>query len=331
MPTISVIVPVYKVEPYLRQCVDSILKQTYTDFELILVDDGSPDNCGQICDEYAEKDKRVHVIHQSNGGLSAARNAGIDWVFANSNSEWISFVDSDDVVHECYLERLNEIAHEYHADVSSCKPKEFSKVLQIELDDIENNTVFEYNSKDACRDIYDDLSQIRITAWGKLIRKDVLKNIRFPVGKVHEDQAVVPIVLYQAERVAAAQCKLYGYRSRPESITHENFSNRRFDDLDAVDKCIAFFKAHNEDAIVELAQRRKKILKANYNLFAIADGVHKDIPKQYRMSQFAAIKYLRETLSDSLYTYQLAKVHPKWIRPHEYIRKIKKTLHIPCK
>ncbi len=110
MSTVSIIVPVYKVEPYLRRCVDSILAQTFTDFELILVDDGSPDNCPAICDEYVEKDDRVHVIHQENGGLSAARNAGIDWAFANSNSQWLNFVDSDDWVHPEYLERLRNAA-----------------------------------------------------------------------------------------------------------------------------------------------------------------------------------------------------------------------------
>ena len=99
MPTISVIVPVYKVEPYLNRCVDSILRQTYQDFELILVDDGSPDRCGEICDEYARQDSRVHVIHKENGGLSDARNAGIDWVEANSDSRWLIFADSDDWVH----------------------------------------------------------------------------------------------------------------------------------------------------------------------------------------------------------------------------------------
>ena len=105
---ISVIVPVYKVEPYLRKCVDSVLGQTFKDFELILVDDGSPDNCGKICDEYAAADDRVKVIHQANGGLSAARNAGIDWVMAYSKSEYITFIDSDDWVADTYLERLYE-------------------------------------------------------------------------------------------------------------------------------------------------------------------------------------------------------------------------------
>ena len=106
MPLISVIVPVYKVEEYLSRCVDSILSQTFEDFELILIDDGSPDNCGKICDEYTKKDNRVHVIHQENGGLSSARNAGIDWAFENSDSEWLTFIDSDDWVHIQYLDLL---------------------------------------------------------------------------------------------------------------------------------------------------------------------------------------------------------------------------------
>ena len=104
MPQISVIVPVYKVEAYLARCVDSVLAQTFSDFDLILVDDGSPDNSGAICDEYAEKDPRIVVIHQKNGGLSAARNAGIEWAFAHSNSQWLNFIDSDDWVHPEYLD-----------------------------------------------------------------------------------------------------------------------------------------------------------------------------------------------------------------------------------
>ena len=106
MPQISVIVPIYKVEQYLERCVDSILNQTFTDFELVLVDDGSPDNCGAICDEYAKKNERIVVIHKENGGLSDARNAGIEWALNNSGSEWITFIDSDDWVHIDYLEYL---------------------------------------------------------------------------------------------------------------------------------------------------------------------------------------------------------------------------------
>ena len=106
MSKISVIVPVYKVEKYIHKCVDSILAQTFSDFELILVDDGSPDNCGKICDEYSEKDDRVVVLHKENGGLSDARNAGLDWVFEHSDSGWITFSDSDDWLRPTYLEAL---------------------------------------------------------------------------------------------------------------------------------------------------------------------------------------------------------------------------------
>ena len=120
MPEISVIVPVYKVEPYLCRCVDSILAQTFTDFELILVDDGSPDNCGAICDEYAAKDERIHVIHQENQGQAAARNHALDWVFINSKSEYISFVDSDDWIHSRYLELLVEGIRRYNVNICQC-------------------------------------------------------------------------------------------------------------------------------------------------------------------------------------------------------------------
>ena len=116
--TISVIVPVYGVENYLPACIDSILAQTHEDFQLILVDDGSPDRCGAICDEYAAKDSRIVVIHQENGGLSAARNTGIDWVFDNSESRWLNFIDSDDIVSPVYLETLYRCAAQNDADIT---------------------------------------------------------------------------------------------------------------------------------------------------------------------------------------------------------------------
>ena len=120
MPIISVIVPVYKVEPYIHRCIDSILSQTFVDFELILIDDGSPDNCPDICDEYALKDNKIHVIHQKNSGLSVARNAGLDYVSSSSNSEWITFVDSDDWIDKHYLEYLYKAANESNTNISSC-------------------------------------------------------------------------------------------------------------------------------------------------------------------------------------------------------------------
>ena len=126
MPKISVIVPVYKVEKYLNRCVDSILAQTLSDFELILVDDGSPDNCGIICDDYQSKDNRVVVIHKENGGLSDARNKGIERALTNGESEWITFIDSDDYVNERYLELLFSAAINNQVDLSCCGLKKFN-------------------------------------------------------------------------------------------------------------------------------------------------------------------------------------------------------------
>lgn len=330
MPTISVIVPVYKVEPFLHRCVDSILAQTFTDFELILVDDGSPDNCGAICDEYAAKDSRIHVIHQQNGGLSAARNAGIDWAFAHSDSQWITFVDSDDVVSELLLEYLFDMAQTENADIISCSFQEFSTEDSTFF--IQNNeeNIYRFSGRDACQNIYEDHCKIGISAWGKFYRKHLFERIRFPVGKIHEDQAVIPIILYQVSKVVASDKKLYYYRKRPQSIMHEKFSNRRFDDLEAVDNCILFFSKLGEIEIIKRAQRRKRILKATYNLHAIIDGVHNAVPPEHKMSELSALMCLQKELSDDKYTYQLAKVHPNWLLPHAYLRKIKKILHIPC-
>ena len=120
MAQISVIVAVYKMPEFLPRCIEGILNQTFRDLELILVDDGSPDNCGEICDGYAAKDPRVHVIHKKNEGVCVARNTGLDWVYANSDSQWIFFHDNDDWIHPETLERMLDAARLWNADISVC-------------------------------------------------------------------------------------------------------------------------------------------------------------------------------------------------------------------
>ena len=217
MPQISVIVPVYKVEPYLHRCVDSILAQTFTDFEMILVDDGSPDNCGKICDEYAEKDSRVKVIHQENGGLSAARNAGLDWVFANSSSEWISFADSDDYVAENYLECLHNAAKDNDADLSMCG---FQRV-----DEDGNETENSLKFNDAVLSKMDAFQLIAdhpwlVVSWGKLYRRVIFDDIRFPLGKLHEDEFIIHKILWKCTRIMTISNQLYFYVDREKSIVN---------------------------------------------------------------------------------------------------------------
>lgn len=228
MPAVSVIVPVYKVEKYIHRCVDSILGQTYTDFELILVDDGSPDNCGAICEEYANMDNRVVVIHQENGGLSAARNAGIDWIFANSDSKWLSFIDSDDWVHPKYLEMLISAAEEHNVSVSICgyietdgeEPEIDAETTQPVLWDTE--------------DFYVSENLSATIACAKLYSKECFNDIRYPVGKLHEDEFVTHKILFQLPTVSAINVPLYFYYINQEGITKSKWNPKRLHVLEAV-------------------------------------------------------------------------------------------------
>ena len=236
MPTISVIVPVYKVEKYIHRCVDSVLGQTYADFELILVDDGSPDNCGAICDEYAAKDSRVVVLHQQNGGLSAARNAGIDWAFANSDSQWLTFIDSDDWIHAEYLQRLLDAAVDHNVSVSICgyaqtdgqEPEITSDMVESVLWNTEEFYVkHNVNATIAC---------------AKLYRKECFREIRYPLGKLHEDEFTTYRILFNFESVTVIAAPLYAYYTNPDGIIGSQASRFREDKYLSYEEQIAFFQ-----------------------------------------------------------------------------------------
>lgn len=237
MPLISVIVPVYKVEPYLHRCVDSILAQTFADFELILVDDGSPDTCGAICDEYAANDARIHVIHQANGGLSAARNAGIDWAFQNSDSRWLAFIDSDDWVHPRYLELLYNAAVENKVKVSCCG----IQTLQDERPECpkyDKAEVLDWESY-----LLKPLLEI-CAAWCKLYAKELFDGLRFPLGKLHEDEYLTYKLLHRSRTLASFSSGLYYYYQNPNGIINSSFSLRRLDALPALEERLSFTRQH---------------------------------------------------------------------------------------
>ena len=236
MPKISVIVPVYKVEPYLRRCVDSILAQTFIDFDLILVDDGSPDNCGAICDEYALQDSRIHVIHQENGGLSAARNAGIDWAFAHSDSQWLMFVDSDDWVHPKIIEKLYYAVQQYHVPLSFCKYESREDVGSFELE-IESSMVLLDSEQAYVNEYYSVMS-----AWMKCYDKNLFRNIRYPVGKLNEDAFVTYRLLFEAKQVVMVDSVLYYYLNNPQSITRSPWMPRKLDEIEGHEQQLSFLK-----------------------------------------------------------------------------------------
>ena len=237
---LSVIVPVYCVEPYLRRCVDSILAQTFTDFELILVDDGSPDGCPTICDEYVTKDQRVHVIHQENAGVSAARNLGIEV----SKGRYIGFVDSDDYIHPQMFELLHLAAIRSDADIAQCDLTHTTKTElpnwpTLVLPDLEVIT-------------HDDLGAIfypelwnKVTGYmcTKIYKKEVFQSVRFPLGKRYEDIAILPEVLSESRTVVMFKLPLYYYYGRPDSLQCSPLNMQKvIDHLDAYTRHQRFFQ-----------------------------------------------------------------------------------------
>ena len=240
MAEISVIVPIYKVEKYIDQCIQSILEQTFSDYEVILVDDGSPDNCGRICDEYAKRDKRVHVIHQKNGGISAARNAGLNRFFCNVDNKYVTFIDSDDWISAYYFEQLYTTAIMTDADIVSCDYS--SKQLVENNGKTNSDNIRIFSGKNALIERYKGNAQIRVSSWGKLYRRNLLEGLSFPEGKIHEDQWFSTMAYYFANRTVFLNDKLYFYRLRNDSITGSEFSMKRFDNIELMDWVIRVFK-----------------------------------------------------------------------------------------
>lgn len=236
MPKISVIVPVYKVEQYIHRCIDSILNQTFADFELILVDDGSPDNCGKICDEYARKDCRIHVIHKKNGGLSDARNAGIEWTFSNSDSEWIVFIDSDDWIHPVMLEKLYEANISNKTAISSCG---FERTTGEEPE-IDINEIKTYISTP--EKFYLESNVNATIACAKLYKKDCFASIRYPVGKLHEDEFTTYKILFEYDAISIVDAPLYMYFQNENGIMLSQWNPKRLDAIDAYKEQLQFFK-----------------------------------------------------------------------------------------
>lgn len=207
---ISVIIPVYKVEPYLRKCLDSVIGQTYQHLEIILVDDGSPDNCGAICDEYAAQDSRIKVTHQKNAGLSAARNAGL----RIASGDYLGFVDSDDWVEpEMFGALLNGI-QETGADIAVCGRYEEYKDHNIPYCWTE---VQELNTEQALGELLRN-ERLQNLVWDKLYRRELFEEIWFPEGKTFEDMAVMHWLFLRAKKVVCLPVALYHYLHRAGSI-----------------------------------------------------------------------------------------------------------------
>lgn len=237
MPKISVIVPVYRAEAYLKTCVDSILSQTFADLEVFLVDDGSPDSCGTICDEYTQKDDRVRVIHQQNQGQAAARNHAI----SQAKGEWFCFVDSDDLIHPQMVELLYSAVEQSGADIALCRmleapelPQDFMHPRELAFEAVEMN-------EETLVRLHDREEYPAWVACDKLVRANLVKQYLFTQGRVFEDNEAVCHWVCGAKRLARMDQELYFYRTNPESTTQSTFSVKKLDYLWALEQIITFY------------------------------------------------------------------------------------------
>ena len=230
-PLISIIVPVYKVEKYLKRCVDSILTQTYQNMEIILVDDGSPDNCGAICDRYKETDSRVVVIHKKNGGLSDARNVGIEI----ARGEYITFIDSDDFISPFFLENLWITIQKSECEIAASWFINYyagDNIPEAKKVNIKDITVL---SKE---DFYKKLlyqDGVEVSAWGKLYKTNLFQGVKYPVGKLYEDIPTTYLLVEKTTKVAVIPNIDYFYFQRMTSIAQADFSVRKMDAINHMD------------------------------------------------------------------------------------------------
>ena len=233
---ISVVIPMYKVEAYLERCIRSVVDQTYTDLEIILVDDGSPDRCGEICDEWAKKDARVRVIHKENGGLSDARNAGM----AIATGEYIGFVDSDDWIEPRMYELLYAAMQETGAQIAECTRENFSDTSFPTPYTGEQPKKQLFTAEQAIAELLGD-GALRQTVWNKLYRAELVKNKLFPVGKINEDEFWTYRVFGDAKTIVRMDAALYHYYQREDSIIH-TYDARRLACLEAFEQRDPYLK-----------------------------------------------------------------------------------------
>lgn len=279
---ISIIIPVYKVEKYLEKCIQSVINQTYENLQIILVDDGSPDNCGKICDEYAKKDHRIEVIHKSNGGLSDARNKGLEI----AKGEYIGFVDSDDYIEADMYEVLYNLLKQYNADVSICN---FYTVSQGKIS-IKNadNGINEYNRIEILKEILLD-KNIQSYAWNKLYKKELFDEIKYPIGKKYEDIGTTFYLLEKCNKVVVTGKSEYYYINRQDSIVNNVTESTITDYIelimqryDYIEKNIKELSSYNKDYLKRILKTAEKDIKS---LNEVGDYTKKKYEELYNKVQ----------------------------------------------
>lgn len=226
---ISIIVPVYNVEKYLDQCIESIINQTYKELEIFLIEDGSPDNCGAICDSWAKKDDRIKVFHVDNGGSARARNIGL----LHAKGKYVGFVDADDFLMPSMYEILYKLAINSSAEITECGYyKVTSDVMHNSLNNLEGKTIRTFNTAEALLENVRD-TVVQQVVWNKLYLKRIIGNTFFTEGKYIDDEFWTYKIIGSAKKIVSTTEKLYCYRQQEASVMHQSFSVRRMDALEA--------------------------------------------------------------------------------------------------
>lgn len=281
-PLLSVIIPVYKVEPYLKKCVDSVLDQTYENLEIILVDDGSPDRCGRICDQLSQQDKRVRVIHKANGGLSSARNAGLDI----ARGDLIAFVDSDDWLEGTTI--YEEIVDEFRKDcaldfVQFPIVQVYSSGSTKSITVIDNSIIYG-NKLQACMNFTPNVNspapgQITVASWDKVYRRALISYTRFKEGYIFEDTFFIIELLEKCNRVLLKSMEgYYAYYMRDGSITHSANYNKLTNDC-WMERTVSMFNFHHKYDNIDA----EIMLKHRYLTDAVLKGYNLDDIERLRL------------------------------------------------
>lgn len=277
---ISVVVAIYNIEEYIGKCIDSIIGQTFRELEIILVDDGSTDSSGEICEKYAKSDNRIRVIHQKNAGLSAARNTGMK----EAGGEYITFIDGDDYVHPQMIEILYKNIGNTGASISIGNYKEVNCAETIAVESLSGQAVT-CAGRDSCFNLYNEQSVMFTTAWGKLYLISLFDDVKYPVGKIHEDEYVTYQLLYNSKFIVYTDDILYYYVQRKESITHEKYDEKNLTLLEMADQVVQFYHKKSDAELKQLAVERALWIGRNLyrRYLPVQKECRKKVLKKYRL------------------------------------------------
>lgn len=303
-PLISVITPVYNAERYLGAAIESVLVQTHRNLELILVDDGSTDGSGRICDSYAAQDPRVRVIHQQNAGAAAARNVALDHV----RGAWLCFVDDDDFVAPEYLATMLDAAQTMHARIAVAEVMRLDTAQSAPPSSEPAIRIDSISGREACGSIYAPDRFIMDALWAKLYRRELFEELRIPTDNVHEDTTIMHRLLYPQERIALCKGCFYGYRDNPQGIIARSALRGEFDALDALNQRIAFYERMGDEELAQNVRATQRLWQAEAMARAYLAHAEDTAPDAWNMPMGEVLKVLGERPQDAAARGLLAKL-----------------------